>query len=150
VPLVNQDLNCPSFKGVDELYFRAWAELNIDIQAAAGVTIIVSEVRQPAALADTCRAPSATSGVLKSPARGSVPTEESMLHYTSKLRPRYLSTQGRSSYSVSPAHLVPLPKLVANRPHQVPITLAPVFVFLALSPSDPIFASWDQSLVTPH
>jgi hypothetical protein len=31
--------------GVDELYFRAWAELNIDIQTAAGVTVIVSASR---------------------------------------------------------------------------------------------------------
>jgi hypothetical protein len=31
--------------GVDELYFKAWAELNIDIQTAAGVTVIVSASR---------------------------------------------------------------------------------------------------------
>ncbi|KAF5852879.1 hypothetical protein GGP41_008338 [Bipolaris sorokiniana] len=42
VPIFDQDLNCPSLQGmgVDELYFKAWAELNIDIQTAAGVTVI--------------------------------------------------------------------------------------------------------------
>lgn len=47
MPIFDQDLNCPSLQGmgVDELYFKAWAELNIDIQTAAGVTVIVSASR---------------------------------------------------------------------------------------------------------
>lgn len=42
MPIFDQDLNCPALQGfgVDALYFRAWAELNLDIQAAAGVTVI--------------------------------------------------------------------------------------------------------------
>lgn len=42
VNIFDQDLKCPSFpEWVDELYFRSWAELTIDIQTAAGVIIIV-------------------------------------------------------------------------------------------------------------
>jgi hypothetical protein len=43
VPIFDQDFNRPSLKsaGVDHMYFKAWAELNIVIQAAAGVTVIV-------------------------------------------------------------------------------------------------------------
>ena len=42
VKIFEEDLNCPQFDWVDELYFRAWAELTVDIETAAGVTVIVS------------------------------------------------------------------------------------------------------------
>jgi chitinase len=42
VKLFDQNLKCPQFpEWVDELYFRSWAELTMDIQTAAGVTVIV-------------------------------------------------------------------------------------------------------------
>lgn len=32
---------CPNFSAFDQLYFQAWAQLDVDIDTAAGVTVIV-------------------------------------------------------------------------------------------------------------
>ncbi|KAF2733512.1 hypothetical protein EJ04DRAFT_468282 [Polyplosphaeria fusca] len=41
VKIFDQDLKCPQFpEWVDDLYFRSWAKLTVDIQTAAGVTVI--------------------------------------------------------------------------------------------------------------
>ena len=42
VKIFDQDLKCPNFpEWVDDLYFRSWAKLSVDIKTAAGVTVIV-------------------------------------------------------------------------------------------------------------
>jgi chitinase len=41
VKLFEESLNCPQFDWLDELYFRSWATLLVDIQTSAGVTLIV-------------------------------------------------------------------------------------------------------------
>jgi len=41
VPLFDETLRCPDWPNA-ELYFKSWAELTIDIETAAGVTVIVS------------------------------------------------------------------------------------------------------------
>lgn len=48
VPLFDEKLKCPDWPGA-ELKFKAWAELNVDIDTAAGVTVIVSEFMKEAA-----------------------------------------------------------------------------------------------------
>jgi chitinase len=42
VPIYEQDLRCPAFgtDGFDDLFFKCWAELHVDISASAGVTLI--------------------------------------------------------------------------------------------------------------
>jgi chitinase len=41
VKLFDQDLKCPKFpEWIDELYFRSWVDLTVDIETAAGVTVI--------------------------------------------------------------------------------------------------------------
>jgi hypothetical protein len=40
--LIDQKIDCPQFDWADELYFRIWTELDVDIQAAGGVTVIAS------------------------------------------------------------------------------------------------------------
>jgi hypothetical protein len=44
VTFFDEDLRCPAWGTdiFDELYFKSWADLTIDLQASAGVTIIVS------------------------------------------------------------------------------------------------------------
>ena len=39
-----QDLACPQYGTdvFDQLYFKMWADINVDISATAGVTLIVS------------------------------------------------------------------------------------------------------------
>jgi chitinase len=40
VDLIDQKIEC--FDWTDELYFKAWTELDVDVKAAGGVTVIVS------------------------------------------------------------------------------------------------------------
>lgn len=40
IVIFEQHISCAEW--ADELYFKSWVELNVDVQAAGGVTIIVS------------------------------------------------------------------------------------------------------------
>ncbi|OAL43395.1 hypothetical protein IQ07DRAFT_593170 [Pyrenochaeta sp. DS3sAY3a] len=40
VKLIDQNLNCGEYGWLDDLYFRSWVELDVDIKAAGGVTVI--------------------------------------------------------------------------------------------------------------
>jgi hypothetical protein len=42
VKLIEQNLNCPEYGWLDDLYFRSWVELVVDIKVAGGVTVILS------------------------------------------------------------------------------------------------------------
>lgn len=39
VKLIEQDLDCPEYGCVGELYFKSWVELEIEIEASGGVTV---------------------------------------------------------------------------------------------------------------
>lgn len=103
VNIFDQDLKCPSFpEWVDELYFRSWAELTIDIQTAAGVTIIVSAQQFP-----SLTSPNHLSRVIlvicrasMSPVPGFTPQAQLMPHCILTPKEKLASTLAKWSCSV--------------------------------------------------
>jgi chitinase len=40
VQLIEQNLDCPEYGWLEDLYFRSWVDLEVDIKVAGGVTVI--------------------------------------------------------------------------------------------------------------